>query len=227
MTAEQIRETLLSMKDEKYQKFHSSLIPTVEPDTIIGVRAPLLHKFAKQIARDDGKQSFLSDLPHKYYDENQLHSFIISEETSYVIALAEVYRFLPYIDNWSTCDGLKVKCFEKNRDKITEEIDKWLDSDHVYTVRYAIELVMDNFLDENLRTEYFPRIAQINFDDYYVKMMQAWYFATALAKAWDKALPIIENGQLDKWTHNKAIQKAMESYRITPEQKNYLRKLKR
>lgn len=221
-----IQEKLFALQDTKYREFQSKLMPTVDPDTVIGVRTPQLRKLAKEIAKTEEKQLLLQGLPHTYFEENQLHAFVIALEKDFERCLAEVERFLPYIDNWATCDQLSPKVFAKHREELLSRIDVWLESDHVYTIRFGIGMLMQHFLNEDFDVKYAERVAGIRSDEYYVNMMTAWYFATALAKQYDAVLPFIENRKMDVWTHNKAIQKAVESYRITPEQKTYLRSLK-
>nr|WP_297707547.1 DNA alkylation repair protein [uncultured Butyrivibrio sp.] len=226
MITEEIRNRLFELQDIKYRDFQSGLFPTLEKDVMIGVRTPELRKLAKEYGGREDIGEFLTDLPHKYFDENQLHAFIISGEKNIDTAMAELNAFLPYVDNWATCDQMSPKVFKKHRDKLLVEIDKWLKSDKTYTVRFAIGMLMEHFLDEDYDVKYPETVAQIRSEEYYVNMMIAWYFATALAKQYDTILPFIEGKKLDTWTHNKAIQKAVESYRITPEQKEYLKKLK-
>ena len=222
-----IRKTLLSMQDEKYRAFQVKLFPTVDPQTVIGVRTPDLRGYAKKLLKEEDVSAFLSDLPHRYFDENQLHAFILSELKDYGKCMEEVNRFLPYVDNWATCDQMSPKVFKKNRPQLLEQIRIWLKSDRTYTIRFAIGMLMEHYLDDAFDLRYPEMVAGIRSDEYYVNMMIAWYFATALAKQYDEILPLIENRRLDVWTHNKAIQKAIESYRITPEQKEYLKGLKR
>ena len=224
---EDIRKNLLSMQDEKYRSFQVKLFPTVDPETVIGVRTPELRSYAKKLLKEEDVSAFLSDLPHKYLDENQLHAFIISEIKDYGKCMGEVNRFLPYVDNWATCDQMSPKVFKKNRPQLLKQIRIWLKSDRTYTIRFAIGMLMEHFLDDDFDISYPEMVAGIRSDEYYVNMMIAWYFATALAKKYETILPFIENRKLDVWTHNKAIQKAVESYRITSEQKEYLKGLKR
>ena len=224
---EEIRKQLFSMQDLKYRDFQSKLIPTVEYDTVIGVRTPELRKYAKQLAKTEGISEFLRDLPHPYFDENQLHAFLISEIKDYERCLEEVEYFLPYVDNWATCDQMSPNVFKKHKRDLLESIRKWIVSDKTYTVRFAIEMLMKHFLDEDFEIEYPKMVSSVRSEEYYINMMIAWYFATALAKQYDAVVPFIENQYLDAWTHNKAIQKSVESYRITREQKEYLRSLKR
>lgn len=226
MITEEIRARLFENQDEKYKAFHSRLIPNVPPEKIIGVRTPIVRKLAKEYSKSTEIGQFLNDLPHKYYDENNLHGFIIADFKDYDSTIKHVNALLPYIDNWATCDLLSPKAFRKNRDRLKSDIETWLSSDEVYTKRFAIEMIMSHFLDEDFDESYLPRIAEIRSDEYYIKMMQAWFFATALAKQWDCAVKIIEERRLDEWTHRKAIQKSVESFRITKKQKEYLKSLK-
>lgn len=221
-----IREELFRMQDKDYQDFQAKLIPGKDPEKMIGIRTPNLRKYAKQLVNEDGISSFLTDLPHQYFDEDQLHAFIISEIKDYELCVNEVDRFLPFIDNWATCDQLSPKVFRKHRGELLEQIKKWIASDLTYTKRFGIGMLMQHFLDEDFDPVFPETVAQIRSDEYYVNMMTAWYFATALAKQYDSIVPFIENRRLDIWTHNKTIQKAVESYRITPEQKEYLKSLK-
>lgn len=223
---EEIRAVLFENRDEKYAKFQLKLMPGVEEESIVGVRTPILRKLAKQFKKDERIDEFLADLPHKYFDENQLHSFIISLEKDVDKAIGEVEKFLPYVNNWATCDQLYPKVFEKNKEKILDYAYKWMDSDETYTIRFGIGLMMSMFLDDDFKMKYANKIAKIRSEEYYVNMMIAWYFATALAKQYEKVLPIITNHKLDKWTNNKAIQKAVESYRITDDQKAFLKEYK-
>ncbi|MBR5984220.1 MAG: DNA alkylation repair protein [Bacteroidales bacterium] len=221
-----MRESLFANQDLGYRDFHSKLMPTIDKERIIGVRTPQLRKLAKEFAKDAEIDDFLSNFPHQYYDENNMHGFIISEIKDYDQSIAEIDRLLPYVDNWATCDLLSPKSFKKNHDKLLKDIRRWMKSDKTYTIRFGIEMLMTHFLDEDFRPEYLEWVANIRNDEYYVKMMVAWYFATALAKQYDATLPIIDQKRLEKWTHNKSIQKAIESYRITDEQKKYLKTLK-
>ena len=223
---DQIRAELFRLQDTKYRDFQYKLIPTADPETVIGVRTPELRKYAKQLWKEGDVSGFLRDLPHNYFDENQLHAFIISEIKDYDRCIEEVNRFLPYVDNWATCDQLSPKVFGKHRDELLEHIRVWLKSDQTYTVRFGIGMLMQHFLGDRFEITYPEMVAGIRSEEYYINMMIAWYFATALAKQYDRIIPFIENRRLDRWTHNKAIQKSVESYRITPEQKEYLRSLK-
>lgn len=221
-----IQEQLFELQDKKYAEFQAKLIPSVLPETIIGVRTPQLRAYAKKAAKMEEKEEFLRDVPHRYFDENQLHAFIISGEKDFGTCMEELERFLPYIDNWATCDQLSPKVFGKHKAELLPYIEKWISSGQTYTVRFGIGMLMQHFLDEDFAVKYADQVAAIRSEEYYINMMIAWYFATALAKQYDAVLPFIEEKRLDVWTHNKAIQKAVESYRITPEQKEYLKTLK-
>ncbi len=222
----EIEERLFDLQDKKYRDFQVKLIPTVDPSSVIGVRTPELRKLAKELIKKDDIDTFLNKLPHCHFDENQLHAFILSAMKDYDRCMAGVCRFLPYIDNWATCDQLSPKVFSKNKEDLLANIKEWLKSGETYTVRFAVGMLMEHFLGEDFDTAFPEMVAAIESDEYYVNMMRAWYFATALAKQYDSIIPFIEENRLDKWTHNKAIQKSVESYRITPEQKTYLRSLK-
>ena len=223
---EEIRNGLFDLQDSQYRDFQAKLIPSTSADKMIGVRTPVLRKLAKDLAKRKEIGGFLNDLPHRYFDENQLHAFIISQLKDYEQCMDEVIRFLPYIDNWATCDQLSPKVFRTHRPKLADQIRKWIISDHTYTIRFGIGMLMEHFLDEDYDPAYPEMVACIRSDEYYVNMMIAWYFATALAKQYDSILPFIKNRRLDPWTHNKTIQKARESYRISPEQKEYLKALR-
>ena len=224
---EEIRKQLFEFQDVKYKDFQKNLIPTVDPESIIGVRTPELRKYAKQMVKENKTDEFLSDLPHKYFDENQLHAFILSELKDYEKCVEEVCRFLPYVDNWATCDQMSPNVFKKHRTELMEYIKQWLKSDKTYTVRFAIGMLMQHYLDDEFDIGYAEMVQEVKSEEYYINMMIAWYFATALAKQYDNILPVLEQNRLDVWTHNKVIQKAVESYRIMPEQKAYLKSLKR
>ncbi len=223
---EAVRNELFAQQDTKYRDFQAKLLPTVDKETVIGVRTPALRKYAKQLAKLEDVTAFLNDIPHRYFDENQLHAFVISEIKDYDSCMGEVCRFLPYVDNWATCDQLSPKTFKKHRPELLKKVREWIHSDHTYTVRFAIGMLMQHFLDEDFDPAYPEMVAAVRSDEYYINMMIAWYFATALAKQYECVLPYIENKRLAPWTHNKAIRKSVESYRITPEQKDYLRSLK-
>lgn len=217
---------LFELQDLGYRDFQAKLMPTIDKNNIIGVRIPELRKLARQVAGTDEARDFLSQLPHRYYDENNLHAFIIGLSRNFDDALQLTNQFLPHIDNWATCDSFTPKVFGKHPDELLAAVKVWIASSHTYTVRYAIRMLMDFFLDERFNPEYAQMVADVKSDEYYIKMMIAWYFATALAKQYDTAIGFITSRSLDAWTHNKAIQKAIESYRITNEQKEILRKLK-
>ena len=224
--SKEIRETLFQLQDVKYRDFQSKLIPTAEADTVIGVRTPDLRKYAKKLIKREDIEGYLKSLPHRYFDENQLHAFIISEIKDYDHCLEEVERFLPYVDNWATCDQMAPKVFAKRKEDLFERIKVWISSGETYTVRFGIGMLMRHFLDEKFDLAYPEMVAGVRSEEYYVNMMIAWYFATALAKQYDAVLPYLEEKRLDVWTHNKTIQKSVESYRISPEHKKYLKSLK-
>ena len=223
----EITDLLMELKDEEYANFHRKLIPNILPEKVIGVRTPALRKLAKQISRENYCRDFLKELPHSYYDENQLHGFIISEIKDFDACMEELEAFLPFIDNWATCDQTSPKIFKKRKEDLLPYIRKWLDSEHTYTIRFGIGMLMQHFLDEDFLPEYLAMVSGIQSEEYYVNMEIAWYMATALTKQWDATIPYIEQGKMDVWVHNKTIQKARESYRITQEQKEYLKGLKR
>jgi 3-methyladenine DNA glycosylase AlkD len=227
MISGDIYKELVSLQDEGYRDMQITIIPTVDPDSIIGVRTPALRSFAKELSKREDIDTFLNDLPHKYFEENQLHAFILSGMKDAAKAIELVDKFLPFVDNWATCDQMSPKVFKKHKDLLLEYTDKWIKSDLTYVKRFGIGMLMEHFLDEDFKTSYLTKVSKIRSDEYYVNMMIAWYFATALAKQYDATLPYIEKQKLDIWTHNKSIQKAVESYRITPEQKDYLKTLKR
>lgn len=226
MILDDMRDELFKMQDIGYRDFNSKLIPTVKKEDMIGVRTPELRKYAKKLLKEEGVEDFLHSLPHKYFDENQLHAFIISEIKDFKLCIDELIKFLPYLDNWATCDQLSPKIFKKYRNDLLPHIYEWLKSDKTYTVRFGIGMLMEHFLDEDFKSEYPEMVAAVRSEEYYINMMTAWYFATALAKQYESILPFIEGNKLDTWTHNKSIQKAIESNRISAEQKNYLKGLK-
>ena len=226
MVNEEIINNLNSLSDSKYRDFQIKLIPGTTSDQMIGVRTPDLRSYAKELSKRDDISDFLNNLPHEFFDENQLHAFIISLLKDYDKCMCEVERFLPYVDNWATCDQMSPKIFKKNKEKLLEKIREWMASDKTYTIRFGIKMLMEHFLDDDFDLQYPDMVASVRSDEYYVNMMIAWYFATALAKQYDSILPYIEEKRLDTWTHNKAIQKSIESYRITDDQKSYLRSLK-
>lgn len=224
---QEITAKLFELQDLEYREFHSNLVPTKDPDAIIGVRVPNLRKLAKELIKEMDVTPFLKELPHQYNEENVLHAFFIEAIKDYDECLLELNQFLPYVDNWAVCDSLKPKVFKKHLDELVDEIQGWIESTQTYTIRFGIEMLMNFYLDEKFSAKYLDMVAGVKSEEYYVNMMIAWYFATALAKQYDATIKIIEAGVLDKWTHNKTIQKAIESYRITPEQKEYLRGLKK
>ena len=220
------QELLFQLQDKGYRDFQSKLIPTIPVETIIGVRIPAIRKLAKEYGKDPESVEFLKQLPHTYYDENILHALLVAEIKDYEACVKEVERFLPYVDNWAVCDIFSPKVFRKNKDKLIDKIREWTASGHSYPCRFGMGMLMTHFLDEDFRVEYLEIPATVHSEEYYVNMMIAWFYATALAKQWDATIGYIEDQRLDTWTHNKTIQKARESYRITPEQKEYLKTLK-
>ena len=221
-----ITERLFELRDEEYADFTAKLIPNVPKESILGVRTPALRKLAKEVSGTPEAAAFLKELPHRYFEENQLHGFIISLMKDFDACLKATEAFLPYVDNWATCDQTSPKVFRKNKDKLIAAVDGWLSSDKAYTVRFGIGMLLEHFLDEDFKVEYAEKVAAVKSEEYYVKMMQAWYFATALAKQYESVLPFIKERRLERWTHNKAIQKAVESRRITEERKEYLKSMK-
>ena len=221
-----VRKRLFEMQDTGYRDFHARLIPTVEKEKIIGIRTPILRKFAKEFGKTEESELFLKVLPHQYYEENNLHGLLIEQIRDYDKCLEELERFLPFIDNWATCDSPLPKCFDKNKEDILERAKKWIAADTTYVKRYGMGVMMRLFLDEDFKEEYIQLVAGVKSEEYYVNMMIAWYMATALAKQWDAAIPYIQEHRLSEWVHRKSIQKAVESYRITPEQKDYLKGLR-
>lgn len=222
-----IQKQLFNLRDSSYKAFNHNLIPNIPSASVIGVRTPDLRKYAKELKDTDLATELLSQLPHTYFEENQLHSFIISDMKDYDSCLNEINRFLPYIDNWATCDQCSPKVFKKNTNQLIHEVKKWIQSDHPYTVRFAIKVLMNHYLKENYQPEYLDMVSNVSMEHYYVQMMQAWFFATALAHQYDDTLKILESNRLPLWVHNKTIQKAVESYRISDEQKEYLKQIKR
>ncbi|MDD4689454.1 MAG: DNA alkylation repair protein [Eubacteriales bacterium] len=221
-----IQKNLFTMQDLSYRDFHARLMPTIDKDTIIGVRTPLLRKYAKENFKEAKYIDFLKDLPHTYYEENNLHGFIIEQIKDYDKCIEEIEKFLPFIDNWATCDLMHPKIFKSHLQELLPKIRVWIASDKTYIIRFGIGMFMCYYLDDAFNASYLGMVADINSDEYYVKMMIAWYFATALAKQYDDAISYIEGQKLSKWTHNKTIQKAVESYRITENQKAYLKTLR-
>ena len=219
MRTSQLLDVLNENQDETYRQMQIRLLPNLDPDSIIGVRTPMLRSIARQL--EDGS-AFLENLPHRYFEENQIHSFLLEREKNFDAAVSEIERFLPFVDNWATCDQLRPRCFQKNRQKLLPYIRKWIASDEPYTIRFGVGMLMVHFLDEDFEESLLELPAGVQSNEYYVQMMIAWYFATALAKQYVATLPYISSYRLDKWTHNKTIQKAVESCRVTPEHKREL-----
>lgn len=221
-----MKDKLLKLQDIKYKSFQERLIPNIDKSVIIGIKIPVLRKLAKEMIKDESYIEFLDNLPHVYLEENLLHAILVSELKDYDQCIFRLNLFLPYVDNWEVCDIISPKVFKKNNIKLIDEIKEWLNSKDEYIIRFGIEILMMYYLDDNFDISYHDLVSKIRSSDYYVNMMIAWYFATALAKKWDISIKYIEENKLDKWTHNKTIQKAIESYRITKEQKEYLRQLR-
>ena len=226
MIIEDIRKDLFALQDVPYRDFQVKLFPGCDTSRFIGVRTPALRALAKEYGKREDVDAFLTNLPHAYFDEDQLHAFLLEGVKDFDRCMDAVEDFLPYVDNWATCDQLSPKVFRKDKAKLLERIKVWLKSDRTYTVRFAIGMLMQHFLDSDFDPAYPEMVAKIRSDEYYIDMMIAWYFATALAKQWDAVVPYLRERRLEPWTHNKAIQKAIESRRITAEQKEYLRSLK-
>ena len=222
-----VRDRLLAMRDLSYRDFTARLLPNIDRARIIGVRTPALRQIARDFAKSPEAPAFLAALPHRYLEEDGVHACLIEGIRDYGACVAAVDTFLPHVDNWATCDGISPRCFAKNRAALIGDVRRWLDSDRLYTVRFGMRMLMNHFLDADFRPAYPEWVAAVETEEYYLRMMQAWYFATALAKQYDAVLPFLEQGRLEPWTHNKAIQKALESYRITDEQKAYLKTLRR
>lgn len=223
----ELQSRLFSMQDPAYRAFNSRLLPTVDPETIIGVRTPQLRSLAKELAKTPQAAVFLAELPHRYYEENNLHAFLIERIGDYNATVAELDRFLPYVDNWGTCDSMSPKCFRRHRSELRREIDRWLASPHVYAVRFAIRMLMNEFLDDEFSPDDLARLAAIQTEEYYIRMMVAWYFATALAKRYQAILPYLRENRLDPVVKAMAIRKARESFRISQEQKDELLRIAR
>ena len=219
-------DRLMEVKDEEYKEFQAKLVPNISPDLIIGVRTPEMRRIAKEVFASDEMDSFLKELPHKYYEENLVHFFILAMIKDFDTCVNLVEEFLPYVDCWPVSDQATPKSFKKNHDRLLPYIKNWIASDHVYTARFGMRMLMNEYLGEDFKKEYLNLVASKKGDDYYLKMMVAWYFATALAKQYDEAVKYIEERRLDEWVHKKAIQKAVESYRVTDEHKEYLKSLR-
>lgn len=221
-----IKEKLFELKDDNYKEFHKKLIPNIDESLIIGVRTPELRKLAKEFFANEKRDEFLKALPHTYYEENNLHAFLIEQFKDYDRVIYETERFLPFIDNWATCDMFRPKIYKKHTDKLIVKIEKWINSDNTYTVRYGIGLLLSYYLDEHFLSDYLEKVSEIKSDEYYVNMMIAWYFQAALVKQYDYAIKYIEDKRLDKWVHNKAISKVSDSLKISKEKKDYIKSLK-
>lgn len=227
MKKEEIRSRLFDMQDIEFKKFQCKLIPGVNSDTVIGVRTPLLRKLAKEIFKSDDYEEFIRDLPHEYYEEVNLHGMIICMVSDYDEAIHELNKLLPYVDNWASCDLLSCKkAFKDNLDKLETDVKRWISSGDTYTVRFGIGVLLEFYLDDAFDLKYLEWVARVESDEYYIRMMKAWYFATALAKQYDEAIPYIENHRLEEWVHRKTIQKAKESFRVSDDAKAYLNTLK-
>ena len=223
MTA--LQERLFALRDEKYRAFSAKLLPTLDEASILGVRSPALRALAKELSGTE-TAAFLGELPHRFHEENCLHGFLIERIRDYDACVKALDAFLPRVDNWAVCDCMNPPCLRRKRERLLADIRRWLDSGELYTMRFALRMLMAHFLDEAFRPEILAWAAEIETEEYYLRMMQAWLFATALAKRWDETLPYIEQRRLEPWTHNKAIQKAVESDRISAERKAYLKSLK-
>lgn len=221
-----LQAELFELQDKKYRDFHSRLMPDIDKERVIGIRTPELRKYAKKYAQTEAAKAFIQDVPHDYYEENNLHMMLITSIKEYEKCLEGVEKFLPYIDNWATCDLPAPKCFAKHKEELLPHIRRWIASRETYTIRYGMGMLMRLYLDEDFRPEYAELVAGVTSEEYYVNMMIAWYMATALAKQWDSIIPYLEEHQFSDWVHRKTIQKAIESYRITEEQKVYLRSLR-
>lgn len=222
----ELQKDLFAMQDLQYREFSASLVPTVDKSKVIGVRVPLLRKYAKELAKTQAAGQFIKELPHKYLEEDHVHSFLIGQMRELDVCYTALDAFLPYVDNWAVCDSLRPRVLIRDRKRLLAQIDQYLHAGHPYTVRFGIELLMLHFLDEHFDAAHLVQVAAVQSDEYYVNMMVAWYFATALTKQWDTTLPYLEQHRLPAWVHQKTVQKAIESYRITPEQKAYLRTLR-
>lgn len=223
---EYIESRLFELQDLEYKEFHSRLMPNIETERIIGVRTPNLRKLSKELAKEPDIELFLGQLPHHYYEENNVHGFVIETFKDYDKVIEHLDRFLPYVDNWATCDMMTPKIFKKHLTQLLEKINEWIESDNTYMIRFGIRMLMNFYLEDNFEQKYLEKVAAIKSEEYYVNMMIAWYFATALAKQYSTTVKVIENHRLDKWIHNKTIQKAVESNRIAKQQKEYLKTLK-
>lgn len=224
--SEKIRQDLLEMQDLKYKEFSQKLTPTIQPENVIGIRTPILRDYAKKLYKENDLTPFWDEIPHKYYEENNVHAFLIEQIKNYEECIRRLDQFLPYVDNWATCDMMSPKVFKKHKEELLCKIQEWVKAEEVYTVRFGVGALMTHFLDGDFEEKQFELVISIESQEYYINMMRAWYFATALAKQYDAALQVLLEKKLDVWTHNKAIQKACESHRVEKEQKEYLRTLK-
>lgn len=223
--AKKLEEQLKGLCDEQYAEFGAKLIPNIQRESILGVRAPELKRIAKDISDDAGW--FLHQLPHRWHEENMLHAYLLCGIKDFGQALEETERFLPYVTNWAVCDSLSPKAFGKQAEKLVGKIERWMADDHEYKVRFGISMLMRHFLDERFEQSQLRQVAAVQREEYYIKMMQAWYFATALAKQWDATIKCLQNDVTDDWVKRKSIQKALESYRVSAEHKELLRKLRK
>lgn len=221
-----ITNTLLGMKHNGHQQFLAALIPNIPMESILGIKTPPLRSLAKSLRNTPDAERFLHQLPHRYFEENQLHVFLLNPMQDITAAFSHIHAFLPYVDNWATCDSLAPKCFRKHHEALLRQIPLWLQSNHTYTIRFGIKCLMNEFLDTDFDPRYLQMVSEIRSEEYYINMMQAWYFATALAKQYDAALPYLTADRLPIRVHNKTIQKAIESYRIPAEHKAILRTYK-
>ena len=219
-------ERLIKEQDEGYRAFQTKLVPNIPPETILGVRTPQLRAIAKEVFQSGEREAFLQDLPHRYYEENLIHFFALSMVRDFESCVREVEAFLPYVDCWPVSDQATPKAFCRNHEKLLPYVKKWIASEQVYTARFGIRMLMNEYLGEDFREEYPELVASKRGEDYYLKMMVAWYFATALAKRYEETIPYLEERRLEDWVHKKAIQKALESYRVTDEHKEYLKSLR-
>ena len=227
MIEKQIQNQLFSLADEAYKAFQQKLMPSVDPDTVIGIRTPELRRFAAKFAQTEGAKDFMANLPHTYYEENNLHAFLIEKITDFESAVTELNRFLPYVDNWATCDMMSPKIFSANKEKLLPVIERWISSSHTYMIRYGIVMMMKHFLDGEFSPRHLQKVADISSNEYYIEMAQAWYFAEALVKQYDHTLPYLQKEWLSAFVHNKTISKACDSFRIDDEKKRFLKTLRR
>ena len=221
-----IREKLCSLQNKKNAAFVARLIPNIPPETILGVYTPQLRALAREVRGSAEAETFVRQLPHTLLEENALHAFLIESIRNYDTCLFEVERFLPYVNNWATCDSLRPPVFRKHRAALLDAVRRWLDSGETYTVRFGLGMLLTHYLDGDFEPRFLDWAADVRSEEYYVKMMVAWYFTTALCKQYDAALPYLREQRLDKWTHNMTIRKAVESRRVTETHKAYLKTLK-